>query len=336
MVRWRLRRHGALLTVAAVLTLAVTVGLVVAESSSGGAPGVTSTGAVVDGEANSAEGVSHAADVAPRAGVLAAPSASPQLSPQLSKIDPPEPGPDPVPGPVPVEVAPDRSVVRTARLALTVTDLPAVSGRVRDTAASVGGFVASEHSVDQLSSFTLRVPSTRLDEVLGRLAGSGTVTERFGQTEDVTDQMVDIQSRLATQQASVARVRALLARANTVGEVVSVESELTAREAELESLQRRLASVSGRVSLATLTVSLTPVPVVAPQPGGGFLAGLAAGWRAFVAATGSVLTALGAVLPFAVLLGLVGAGVLFGRRAARRHRAATAAPAAAGGGSGKS
>jgi hypothetical protein len=251
----------------------------------------------------------------------------------MSKIAPPVP--TPTAPPVPVDVVPDRSIVRTARLGLTVTDLPGVSATVRDAAVSVGGFVAAEYTVDKSATFTLRVPSARLDEVMGRLSAAGTVTERYGQAEDVTDQMVDLQSRLATQQASVARVRALLARATTVGEVVSVESELTSREADLESLQRRLATVGGRVELSTLTVSLAPAPVAAPPPAaGGFATGLAAGWRAFVTAAAGVLTALGASLPFLVLIAVLVGVVLLLRRAMRRHRAATAALAAMSGGVG--
>lgn len=282
---------------------------------------------------DAAGGREAGADDAPSAGIPADPAAG--TAPRLSKIAPPGPVPTapPVPlapaaaPPVPVapgsELAPDRSIVRTARLGLTVADLPAVSATVRDTASSVGGFVAAEHSVDRSATFTLRVPATRLDEVMSRLTAAGTVTERYGQAEDVTDQMVDLQSRLATQQASVARVRALLARATTVGEVVSVESELTSREADLESLQRRLAAVGARVEMSTLTVSLAIAPPPAPQPGdGGFTAGLAAGWRAFVAAAGGVLTAIGAALPFAVLLAVIAGFVLLGRRTLRRHRAA--------------
>lgn len=348
-MRMAVRRGGLVLTAAAVLTVVmVALGLLanglIANGEGAGSASVPPAAPVpfVVGEAGSAGGADaaarSAAPAAPEADIVAAPQTAAPAAPGMSKIVPPEPGPVPDPGQdtVPPDVAPDRSVIRTARLTLEVKDLPAVSATVRDTVASVGGFVAGEHTVDKSSSFTVRVPSNRLDEVMGRLAAAGTVTERSGQAEDVTDQMVDLQSRLATQRASVARVRALLERANTVGEVVAVESELASREAELESLQRRLASMSGRVALSTLTVSLHPGPVVLPEPGNGFLAGLAAGWRAFVAATGSVLTGLGAVLPFALLLGLVIGGVLLGRRAARRHRAATAALAAVSAGNGKS
>lgn len=320
-----------------------------ASSGGSGEAGDPASSAVGDQARDSAggdpsgAGFASEADGSARSGVMAAPesvspgdmrskSALPAPGGITSKIVPPGPGPEPGPGrdigPSDPRSTPDRSVIRTARLTVEVRDLPGASAAVRDTVASVGGFVAAEHTVDRSSSFTLRVPSDRLDEVMGRLAGTGTVTERYGQAEDVTDQLVDVQSRVATQRASVARVRALLERANTVGEVVAVESELASREAELDSLQRRLASLNGRVTLSTLTVALNPTPVVAPAPDDGFLAGLTAGWRAFVASMGGALTVLGAVLPFAVALAVLAGGVLLGRRAVRRHRAATAALAA--------
>ena len=300
------------------------------DASGGGVPG--SDGAGFAAQAPAADGADRSSA---KSGIMAAPETVAPAAPgsPATKIAPPEPGPVPDPGrgTVPPEVAPDRSVIRTARLTLDVRDLPAASSTVRDTAVSVGGFVAAEHSVERASSFTLRVPADRLDEVMGRLAGTGTVTERYGQAEDVTDRMVDLQSRLATQRASVARVRALLERANTVGEVVAVESEMASREAELESLQRRMASVSGRVALSTLTVALNPVPVAASEPDDGFLAGLAAGRRAFVATMGGVLTAVGVVVPFVLALAALLGAALLGRRAVRRYRAGAAALAAGDG-----
>ncbi|MDT7590212.1 MAG: hypothetical protein QOE32_7762 [Pseudonocardiales bacterium] len=235
-------------------------------------------------------------------------------APEAKRIAPPGPGD---PG-LPVDVsgaARDRSVVRNARLELSVGDVAAVSGRLRSVAAGVGGFVASEQSVDRSASFTLRIPAPRLDEVMNQLTAAGKVTARSEQADDVTDQVADLDGRLASQRAGVARIRALLDKATSVGDVVLIESELTQREADLESLQKRLAAVSSQVAMSTLTVALTPTPAPEAQPAGdGFLAGLAAGWRAFVTASGALLTALGAVLPFALLLALLGGLVLLGRR----------------------
>jgi hypothetical protein len=236
-----------------------------------------------------------------------------------SKIVPPGPeGPN-----VPIDVsgaAQERSMVRTARLELTVRDVPAVAGRVRAIATGVGGFVASEQSIDRSATFTLRIPAPRLDEVMTQLNGDGAVTARTEQADDVTDQLADLDGRVQTAKASVARVRALLGKATSVGEIVMIESELTQREAELESLTKRLAAVSGRVALSTLTVRLTPTPAPnTPPPGGGFRAGLAEGWHALLTAGAALLTAFGAVLPFLLPLGVLGGLVLLGRRIWRRR-----------------
>jgi Domain of unknown function (DUF4349) len=243
-----------------------------------------------------------------------------------SKIVPP-PGPG---GPdVPVDVSgasQERSMVRTARLELTASDVPAVAGRVRAIAAGVGGFVASEQSLDRSATFTLRIPAPRLDEVMTQLSGEGTVTTRTEQADDVTDQLADLDGRVQTAKASVARVRALLDKATTVGDVVMIESELTQREAELESLTKRLAAVTGRVALSTLTVRLTPAPAPdAPPPGGGFRAGLTAGWHALLTAGAALLTVCGAVLPFLLPLAVLGGVVLLARRIPRRRSSTTPA-----------
>ena len=254
---------------------------------------------------------------------LAAPAPTP--AEQGKQIAPPGDGGSDSPAD-PFGGATDRSVVRTARLELSVDDVPSVSGRVRSIAAGVGGFVASEQSVDKSASFTLRVPASRLDEVMGQLGAAGRVSARSEQAADVTGQVADLDGRLATARASVTRVRALLDRASTVGDIVMIESELTQREAALESLSKRMAALSNQVALSTMTVRLTPT-LAAPTPAaGGFLAGLGAGWVAFLAAGGTLLTVIGAILPFALLVGLLAALGLAGRRVLHRRRPASAAP----------
>ncbi|HEX4357332.1 MAG TPA: DUF4349 domain-containing protein [Pseudonocardia sp.] len=297
-------------------------GVVAADPGSGASSDADTAGA--DSSASSG--------AAPERTELAAPA--PELSKRVASptpgpADPGQPAPSPGDPTQPVDVsgaAPDRAIVRTARLELTVGDVAAVSGRLRSLVAGVGGFVAGEQSVDRSANFTLRIPAPRLDEVIGQLAGAGRVTVRSEQADDVTDQVTDLDGRLASQRAGVARIRALLDKATSIGDVVMIESELTQREADLESLQRRLASVSGRVAMSTLSVALAPTPAPDVQPArDGFLAGLAAGWRALLAAVGAAGTVLGAVLPFLVLLALLAGLGLAGRRLLARRRQRTAA-----------
>jgi hypothetical protein len=331
-----------LVGVALVVLLGVTWAAAVASVTASG----DGTGAVPSGRSGAARYGAQGAPDGAGAREAAAPLIADRPAPGArAKSYAPSPAPPGEPPPVDVSGAEqDRQVARTARLALTVADLPTVAGRVRGIAAGVGGFVASEQSQDRLSAssttspaatssttspaatFTLKIPATRLDEVIGQLAGAGRVTERSEQADDVTDQVADLDGRLAAQRASVTRVRALLDKAATVGDIVMIESELTQREAALESLQKRLAAVTGRVAMSTLTVQLTPAPAPEDRAGTGFLGGLASGWKAFLAAADGLLTAFGVALPFLVLLALLAGAWLAARRLVRGRR--TSSPAA--------
>lgn len=245
-------------------------------------------------------------------------------------------------------------VVRTAEIGVQVEDLAGAAERVRRVAEALGGQVSAETTgyaarasrtssdasedtgtagttvaVPGESVLVLRVPEPRLDEALTRVAGlpGGKTLTRTSSARDVTGVIADLDSRVATQRASLARVRALMDRATSLQDVVTLETELTRRQADLEALQARLAALRDRAEFATLTVELrTPsaAPAEAPRDTG-FLAGVRIGWHALERSTVAVLTVLGALLPGAVVLGVitVPGWLLLRRRAARRGTDAT-------------
>ncbi|MCE6995840.1 DUF4349 domain-containing protein [Saccharothrix sp. S26] len=218
----------------------------------------------------------------------------------------------------------NRQLVRTATVELRAQDSNAVLAQVKDLVMAQGGYSAQERSQTNRASVTVKVPGDRLDPVLesiARLEGVE-VGKRELQTEDVTEQVVDIEARLANQRASVERVRGLLDRATTTSEITQIEAELTNRQSELESLQRRYEALKGQVAMSTLTVVITGVGAQAVvEDENDFLAAFAGGWEALVEAFAWLLVVLGAVLPFAVVLGLPLFGFLWWRR---RRKAAPA------------
>lgn len=168
---------------------------------------------------------------------------------------------------------------------------PPLQTRVGDRASSV--------------DLELRVPVEDYDSVVSDLKRLGKLVDEQHEATDVTKQLTDVESRLATQRASIERLRTLMSRADTIGQVVQVESELTIREADLESLQSQYATLSAQTALSTLHVRFQPPPAATeppPKDDQGFFAGLAAGWDALGTATQVTLTAIGAVLPFLVVL----------------------------------
>ncbi len=213
----------------------------------------------------------------------------------------------------------ERQLVRTATVDLRSDDVLKAIGEIKNRAQAVGGFAGQENSTKSSGSVTVRVPSSELDRVVRDLPSVGEVTRSEVRSEDVTDQLVDVEARIATQKASVERLRVLFERAGTTAEIAQVETELTKRQAELESMQRRSESLKGKVAMATLTVQVATVPIAPPKPEeAGFLSALAGGWDALLTVLGGFLIAVGAVLPFAVALGVPAAVVVYLLRRRRR------------------
>ena len=186
---------------------------------------------------------------------------------------------------------------------------------------------------------TLRVPPARLDALTADLSRLGDVVSASTSSTDVAAEVADVDARVATARASLARVRALMERATTIADIVALEGELAQRQGDLEALEARQRVLADETARATLTLTLTAAPVpVAQVDDSGFLAGLRSGWAAFGTASGVLLTALGASLPF-VLLGLVVVALVWAvrRRVVRRdaERAAAAAAGAGAAGSGE-
>ena len=224
----------------------------------------------------------------------------------------------------------DRQIARTASVSLVVTDVESTAGKLRQLAESVGGLVTWEsislpapggRGSQSYSEVVISVPADRLDEVLGLVGTLGEVRDRSVESVDVTDAVLDVDARVKTLRESIARLQELMSRAGSVTEIAAVEAELSQRQADLESMLAQQKNLQNRVAMAPITVGLYP-PDLADQAGrSGFLGGLTAGWSALVTTGEVALTAVGYLLPWLVLLAVIGAPLIWWRR---RRRASAA------------
>jgi len=229
-----------------------------------------------------------------------------------------------------------RSIVYTGSITVRVDDVNKAANELVGLATGAGGFVGGDQrSLDagkSTATLTLRIPADKFSKTLDDIShvSNGKEQSRRVSTQDVTANIVDLAARIQAQQASVDRVRALLAKAQTIGEITSVESELSRRESDLESLQGQKRALDDLTALSTIAATLLGPDAAGPakpKPAqGGFVGGLKNGWHAFAATVGVVLLVLGAVLPFALVLGVPLAFVYWWQR--RRTRAAKRAAAA--------
>lgn len=229
-----------------------------------------------------------------------------------------------------------RSIVRTGFLTIEAAEITPAREKVAAIVAGQRGLIASEHggfdpdSKAGTAELVVRVPSSAYDATVRRLSAEvGKVKSIRQESTDVTEQVVDVESRIATQRAALNRMRTLLTKANTIGEIVSVEAELTRREADLEALLAKQKALEGQTELATITVTLVR-PGETPPPDKdddrGFLAGLSKGWDAFTTTVSGLLTAVGAMLPFAATLALIGVPLIYFIRRNRRPATQSVAP----------
>jgi hypothetical protein len=221
-----------------------------------------------------------------------------------------------------------QSIVYTANLTVQVRSAMGAAARAASYIAGAGGYTAAEQARAARSrqrarvSLTLKVPVPGYPAALAALGRLGRQTALGQQSSDVTQQVADVSSLVTSQEDEIAQLRALLSRAGSVSGLLQVQQQLGTDESQLESLQAQQRALDRETTYATIAVLLLgPQPRLAPARHAaarhGFGAGLAAGWHGLARATGWLLTAAGAVLPFAVVIAILG-----GLGYAGRHRLA--------------
>lgn len=217
-----------------------------------------------------------------------------------------------------------RQVIITASATLRVGDPAAAADAVASLAEAAGGRVegreeyAGGEDDPGWATLTLRIPADDLSTALADLDGVGTVVSVSQSEEDVTGTVVDLDARIESLQTSTDRLLEIMADADDTTDLLAVEKQVSERQAELESLQSQRDALGDQVAMATLTVSLETQPVTIVEARGGFLGGLESGWNALVAFVGGLLVALGALLPWAIALGIPAVIVVMLLRRRRR------------------
>jgi len=242
-----------------------------------------------------------------------------------------------------------RQVIYTADITVQTKDIKTAVDQLAQLALGRGGVVFGEQvslaSKDPnnpgtaSATVTLKVPPEALNQggILDQIGRLGTELSRNETASDVTAQVADVNSREAAAQDSLARLRQLFQHAGNVADLATVENEIAQREADLESLEAQQRTFTQQVAQATITVNLVATPKVAPLIAPvkkahvvGFVRGLRGGWHAFTRTVTGITTAIGAMLPFLIVVFVLGLAALIVRRRlmTRPSDDATQAPSA--------
>jgi hypothetical protein len=162
-----------------------------------------------------------------------------------------------------------RLVIKTADLSLQVDSARDAEAALRALVGQLGGYVVKVETsgTDETMSarVTFRVPADRFDQALTGVQGlAKKVLARTVGGDDVTEEFVDLEARLKSLEASRDRMQVLLDRANTVEDALKVNQALSDLQSQIEQIKGRRQYLQQSAALSTISVSLSPVPAIAP------------------------------------------------------------------------
>lgn len=177
------------------------------------------------------------------------------------------------------------------------------------------------------AQMTVRIPSDRLSQTLESLKELGKV-EQIEQTQsNVTAESQDLDARISALRTSVDRLLALMAEADSTADLITIESALSERQANLESMESQKRSLDDQVSLSTFSIYLGSEADAPTENPDTFLSGIITGWDAFVGFFAFLLVALGVLVPWVALAGLITiVVVVLVRRRIKKRKSADPAP----------
>jgi hypothetical protein len=218
-------------------------------------------------------------------------------------------------GEVPSSLVEQQAVVKKGDLAIHTRDPQRARERVDALLARVRGSVADEQTTyDKQGRITdshlaLRVPVATFSRAMTSLEGLGTVVSSTSNAQDVTTEVIDEQQRLRTLRISLHDLNAFQKQAANIDQLLRFESAITQRRGEYQSLKAQRAHLVDQARKSTIDLELSVPPTheaVGPVHHAGFVTGLRHGWRALTDTVLVGLTVVGAALPFAVAIAVVG------------------------------
>ena len=186
--------------------------------------------------------------------------------------------------------------------------------RAGTLAEQFGGFVTNSQVSEtdgKLASgaLTIRVPSDRFEEAVGRIKGLGKVTAEDRSGQDVSKEFVDLEARLKQAKAEEAFFLRLMDEAEGISDMIQVQSQLSGVQLRIEEIQGQLNYYRDQTILSTISVRIYEpgAPLGGePQPLAQAVERAVDGFQSVI---GGLVVAIGWLAPFA-LIGLAGLFVL--------------------------
>ena len=201
----------------------------------------------------------------------------------------------------------DRMMVYSVDLALSVKDYNEAATSIRTALSEAGGYEQSSSTSNYgRYTFTLRVPTAKLNAFLHTIGESGTVESQTVTGEDITDRYLSAEQERDALLAKKAALEALADEATTFTDKVTIYEKIQDVAAEIDRYNDRLSDYKKASDYSTVDVTLYEEgtyeePTFWDRLGEIFLDS----GRSIGTLFGGILKAIVAIIPYAILLGAI-------------------------------
>jgi uncharacterized protein YceK len=181
-----------------------------------------------------------------------------------------------------------------------------------------GGYVESSTTEGQglkstdtarIASYTIRIPSEKLNEFLNSFGSIGNVTSKSIKGEDVTQSYFDTQSRLTALRIQQTSLQDMLKKSGNLADLIQINNSLTDVNTQIEQLTSQLQAMDSLVSLSKVDVKINEVAKITKveKPDDSFgaqlLGVITSSLTVLIIAVQVIVKIIVAVLPFVIVFG---------------------------------
>lgn len=160
-----------------------------------------------------------------------------------------------------------RKLIKTVFLSLQTTEFDSLISNLSAKATELGGYIETSsvsgnsyyYRNTRYASYTIRIPSTKLNEFVNVVSELGNVTQKNESVEDVTLQYVDVESRKKALETEQERLMELLSNAENMEDLLAIESKLSDVRYEIESYGSKLRMLDNQIDYSTVNVDVDEV-----------------------------------------------------------------------------
>ncbi|MFB9325433.1 DUF4349 domain-containing protein [Paenibacillus aurantiacus] len=225
----------------------------------------------------------------------------------------------------------NRKIVYRGNVSMEVEDYKAAQQSVTGAIANSGGYILQftdqQTSSELGGTYTIKVPANGFMSFLAGIEKLPHLAfEKSMEGTDVTEEYVDLESRLKARGVVEARLLAFMEKAESATALLQFSKELGEVQTEIERIKGRMRYLDQNVAYSTIELriyqkSAEPIRTLSEEKKfGARIAGAWSGSLSFLAEAAQVIViVLTAILPVAVVLGIIAVPAYAVYRRKRKH-----------------